>query len=189
MILLGCGVKTYWQDSTLSEQPLKRNCLFAKNYRFRKFLRAPGEKFAARLSKMQSSFGEEHFWKNHLLERNFRFIIFSVFGANLFGRIVKTPFYVFKWTFMEDNFVWIIYRVIVFLRTAGENLTEGLSKLHFIFPENQFVRKFLLEKIFIFMKSLRSSVEIFLAGLSKLHCLFSDEFCGRFFFWKEPLYL
>ena len=47
-----------------------------KNYRFRKFLRAPGEKFAARLSKMQSSFGEEHFWKNHLLERNFRFIIF-----------------------------------------------------------------------------------------------------------------
>ena len=76
MILLGCGVKTYWQDSTLSEQPLKRNCLFAKNYRFRKFLRAPGEKIAARLSKMQSSFGEEPFWKNHLLERNFRFTIF-----------------------------------------------------------------------------------------------------------------
>ena len=37
-------VKLY---STLSEPPLKRNCLFAKNYRFIKFLRASGQKFAA----------------------------------------------------------------------------------------------------------------------------------------------
>ena len=76
MILLGFGVKTYWQDSTLAEQPLKRNCLFAKNCGFIKFLRAPAEKFAARLSKMQSSFAEEHFWRNHLLERNYRFLNF-----------------------------------------------------------------------------------------------------------------
>ena len=86
---------------------------------------------------------------------------------------------------MEDNFVWINYRINVFLRTAGENLTEELSKLHFIFPEKQFVRNFLLEKIFIFMKSLRSSVENFLAGLWKLHSIFSEEYCGRFFFEKN----
>ena len=75
MILVSFGVKTYWQDSTLSEPPLKRNCLFAKKYRFIKFLRASGQKFAARLSKLQSSFPEEHFWRKLFLEKNYEFII------------------------------------------------------------------------------------------------------------------
>ena len=88
MILLSFGVKTYWQDSTLSERPLKRNCLFAKKYRFIKFLRASGQKFAARLSNLQFSFPEEHFWRKLLLEKNYEFInFFRSTGENFLTRL------------------------------------------------------------------------------------------------------
>ena len=48
-----------------------------------------------------------------------------------------------------------------FSSDCGWKSYRRIVKIAFFFPEKQFVRKLLLEKIFIFMKSLRSSVEIF----------------------------
>ena len=93
MILLGCGVKTYWQDSTLSEQPLKRNCLFAKNYRFKKISSSFGSKVCGIIDKIAvliswGTFLEKTFARKKLWVHN----CFSVYGWKLFNRIVRTAF-------------------------------------------------------------------------------------------------
>ena len=166
--------------STLSEQPLKRNCLFAKNYRFIDFLRASGQKFAARLSKLQSSFTEEHFWRKLLLEKNYEFIIvFRSAGENFLTGLSKLH------SIFSENHFWrkllyeTIYGFIDLVRAPSEKFLEGLSKLHSIFSEEHCGRSFFVKNLYLY-NFLRAWVENILAALSKLNSTVPEKL-----FWKS----
>ena len=134
--------KLYCSRGTLLEK-----FLFWKKYRFIDFLRASGDNFLAGLSKLNSTFPEEFFARESLLEKFYH--IMNVFRASVelfYGRIVKTAVHNFGRTFLVKPFVWKKFSFISFLRASGEKFSEGLSKLLSNLTEKHCKRNFFWKK-------------------------------------------
>ena len=163
-----------------------RKFLFEKNTFNNKFLRISGEKFSGRAVKFHSNFQEEQFARKRFVRKKFNNSeIFSGFGWKILGKFVKTAFYNFRGTFMENTFLWKTLNVQIFcafVRASSEKFSAGLSKLHSVYPREHFVRKFLLENVYKFINVFWASVENFREGLWKLLSKYSEAlFQGKLF--------
>ena len=130
----------------LHQRNIVREFFLKKNLHFYNFLRASGENFSKRLSKLNSNIPEEHSWRTFLFKKKQFHNFFSGFGWNFFGRVVITADDNFRRTFLVKTFDWKSCSFISFLRASVENFSAELSKLHSTLPEEHCKRNFFEKK-------------------------------------------
>ena len=126
----------------LHQRNIVREFFWKKSLHFYNFLRASGENFSKRLSKLHSNLPEEHCWRTFLFKKTSKFIFFSGFGWIFFGRVVITAVDNFRRTFLVKTSVWKRCSFISFLWASVETFSAEMSKLHSTLPEERCKRNF-----------------------------------------------
>ena len=119
-----------------------------KNLHFSNFLRASGENFSKRLSKLNSNIPEEHCWRNFLFKKTNKFRIFfrasgELFLAGLWNFILRYQSHLWR-----ENVC--LQKIIVsktFFELRVKSLRQGCQNCSLHFLRNNLGENFVWKKI------------------------------------------
>ena len=132
----------------LHQRNIVREFFLKKNLHFYNFLRASGENFSKRLSKLHSNIPEEHCWRTFFVQKNKQIHIFFRFSGELFLAGLWNLFYAFRATFEEKLFV--CKKIIgskTFFELRVKSLRQGCQNCSLHFLRNNLEEKFVWKKI------------------------------------------
>ena len=140
-------IAVYFSQSNIVGE--REKISFWKNPFNNKFLQTSGEKFSCRAVKFHSNFQEEQFaWKLFVRKKFNISEFFSGLGWKIFGKFVKTAFWKFRGTFLENTFVWKTLNVQVFCAGCEWKIFSRVVKIAFCFSKRTLCEKIFVRKCF-----------------------------------------